>query len=215
MEYNVNRYKGLLLEENTRQNLVSRRTIDQELDKHIEDSTIILNYFSLTGNKILDIGSGAGFPGLILAIYCSEAEFTLLESDQKKSGFLENAIKELNLQNVRVVRQRAEEMGHIEKFRACFDICTSRAVASMNILLEYGLPLLKVGGRLMLWKGRDYQEEIERAKQALEVLGGKVNEIIPYNLMCERDRAIVVVEKSEATPEKYPRRVGIPNKRPL
>lgn len=215
MEYNVNRFKELLLDENTRQNLVSRKSIGQELDKHIQDSMIVLDYINLAGHKVLDIGSGAGFPGLILALYCPNAEFILLESDQKKSGFLQAAVNELQLGNVSVLSRRAEEIGHDEYFRENFDICTSRAVAAMNIVTEYGLPLLRIGGRLVLWKGRDYLEEIDRAEQAINLLGGQVIEVFTYNLMQERDRAIIVVQKCQPTPGKYPRRTGIPNKRPL
>lgn len=215
MEYNVNRFISLLLDENTRQNLVSRKSINEELDKHVEDSLKILEFTSLEKKEIVDIGSGAGFPGLIVAINTPESLFTLVESDLKKSTFLETAKTDMGLNNVKIVRRRAEELGQDEIYRESFDICTSRAVASMNIILEYGLPLLKEGGLLMLWKGRNYQQEIDTAQKALEILGGKVVDIHTYNLMEERDRVIVVVEKVRTTPAKYPRRVGIPSKRPL
>ncbi len=215
MEYNVREYKRLLLEANTRHNLVSRRSIDQEIDKHIEDSLIMVKNFDWTGKRVIDIGSGAGFPGLVLALACPQAEFTLLEADLKKSAFLEMVKEQLELDHVRVLRKRAEELGRDPVHRNAYDIGTARAVANMNILLEYGLPLLKSGGCLLLWKGRNYQEEINGANTALEILGGKIKEIIAYNLLEERDRVIVVCEKAQATPEKYPRRVGIPAKRPL
>lgn len=215
MEYNVNRYIKLLLEENTRQNLVSRKSIDDELAKHIEDSLKILDYISLENKNIVDIGSGAGFPALVLGISCPTASFTLVESDLKKSTFLETVKTALELNNVNVIRTRAEELGQNQDYRGSFDICTCRAVAAMNILLEYALPLLKPGGRLLLWKGRNYQQEITEAQKALELLDGKVTDNYLYNLMEDRDRAIVVVEKQGTTPAKYPRRVGIPAKRPL
>ena len=215
MEYNVNRFIELLLDENTRQNLVSRKSIDDEVPKHIEDSIKILDYISLENKNIVDIGSGAGFPALVLAISCPGVPFTLVESDLKKSKFLEKVSTEINLNNVEVIRTRVEELGQNQAYRGSFDICTCRAVAAMNILLEYGLPLLKPGGRLLLWKGRNYQQEITEAQKALEILGGKVTDIYLYNLMEDRDRTIVVVEKKGETPAKYPRRVGIPGKRPL
>ncbi len=214
MEYSVKMFKEMLLEENLRHNLVSRKTLPEELEKHIEDSRILLKFMDLNGNRVVDIGSGAGFPGLILAIYCPEAEFLLLEADLKKAEFLRAFIQCSGLKNCMVLRRRAEEVGRSE-LRGCFDLCSCRALASMNIALEYGMPLLRPGGKLLLWKGRNYTREIEQAANALVTLGGKVVDIYNYSLMAERDRAIVVVEKLEETPGKYPRRVGIPAKRPL
>ncbi|MDD2620435.1 MAG: 16S rRNA (guanine(527)-N(7))-methyltransferase RsmG [Syntrophomonadaceae bacterium] len=215
MEYNVKEFIRMLQEENTLHNLVSRRSFDQEVDKHIEDSLIMLKEINWDGKRVIDIGSGAGFPALILALECPETEFTLLEADLKKSSFLEKVKEQLALANVSVLRQRAEEVGHDPKYRESFDICTARAVANMNILLEYGLPLLKKGGSLMLWKGRNYQEEVKAAGSAFDILGGTVQQILSYNLLDERDRVIVICQKDQATPDKYPRRVGIPSKRPL
>lgn len=215
MEHNVREFKKLLIEANAGHNLVSRRSIDQEIDKHIEDSLIMVKQFDWTGKKVIDIGSGAGFPGLVLALACPRGEFTLLEADLKKSAFLAMVKEKLQLDQVRVLRQRAEELGHDPGHRSMYDIGTARAVANTNILLEYGLPFLRTGGSLLLWKGRNYREEINAANSALEILGGKIGEIIAYNLMEERDRVIIVCEKVQATPEKYPRRVGIPAKRPL
>lgn len=215
MEHNVREFKNLLMEANTRHNLVSRRSIDQEIDKHIEDSLIMVKQFDWTEKKVIDIGSGAGFPGLVMALACPRSEFTLLEADLKKSAFLAMVKEQLELNHVRVLRQRAEELGHDPGHRNMYDIGTARAVANMNILMEYGLPFLSKGGSLLLWKGRNYREEINAANSALEILGGKIREIIAYNLMEERDRVIVVCEKVQDTPEKYPRRVGIPVKRPL
>ena len=215
MEYNVKEFIRMLQEENTLHNLVSRRSFDQEIDKHIEDSLIMLKEINWDGKRVIDIGSGAGFPALILALECPETEFTLLEADLKKSSFLEKVKEQLALANVSVLRQRAEEVGHDPKYRESFDICTARAVANMNILLEYGLPLLKKGGSLMLWKGRNYQEEVKAAGSAFDILGGTVQQILSYNLLDERDRVIVICQKDQATPDKYPRRVGIPSKRPL
>ena len=215
MEYNVNRYRDLLIEENTRQNLVSRKSIDSELDMHIQDSLAIINYLNIAEQTIIDIGSGAGFPGLILAIYCPEASFTLVESDKKKSAFLSRVIQEIGLKNTNVINRRVEELGQDSNFRERFDICTARAVAPTQVLLEYGIPLLKTGGWLALWKGINYATEIETARHALTVLQSEVEEVFQYNLMGERDRAMVLIKKNQSTPARYPRRVGIPAKRPL
>jgi len=215
MEYNVNKFKELVLKENTRHNLISRRSIKSELDKHIEDCLKLLEFVSITEEDVIDIGSGAGFPGLVLALFKPEAKFTLVEADLKKSLFLKIVKETMKLENVDVIRKRVEEIGQDEEYRDRFDICTSRAVASMKVVLEYGLSLIKVGGKLMLWKGRNYHKEISDAKKALQILGGSVENVYLYNLMDERDRAIVVVRKEKSTPVMYPRRVGIPVKRPL
>lgn len=215
MEYNVNRYIEMLTQENQRQNLISRKNTAYEIDKHIEDSLKIRDVLDLTGEKLVDIGSGAGFPGMIIAMNCPQAEITLVESDLKKSQFLKEVTWELELTNVEVICARVEELGQDNRYRGNFSLCSSRAVASMNILLEYGLPLLCSGGRMLLWKGRNYQQEIDQAQNALVILGGLLEDIYHYTLMEERDRAIVIVRKEKPTPEKYPRRVGIPAKRPL
>lgn len=217
MEYNVNvtNFKKLLLEENKRQNLVSRRSVYSELDKHIEDSRQLLEYMPISRQKIIDIGSGAGFPGMILALDSPQAEFTLVESDLKKSRFLKRVVAELNLTNVEVIRSRVEELGRELDYREQFDICTCRAVASMNVILEYGFPLLKVGGKMVQWKGINYQQEIAEAHNALRLLRAEVSGVVRYTLMEDRDRALVVVKKLKTTPEEYPRRTGIPTKRPL
>lgn len=215
MEYNVNRYRDLLIDENTRQNLVSRKSIDSELDMHIQDSLAITNYLDINRQKIIDIGSGAGFPGLILAMHYPEAGFTLVESDKKKSAFLSRVVQEIGLKNTIVINRRVEDVGQDSNFREGFDICTARAVAPLQVLLEYGIPLLKTGGRLALWKGINYLTEIEAARQALSVLQSEVEEVFQYNLMGERDRAMVLIRKHQNTPARYPRRVGIPAKRPL
>ncbi|MDD2373205.1 MAG: 16S rRNA (guanine(527)-N(7))-methyltransferase RsmG [Syntrophomonadaceae bacterium] len=215
MEYNVNRYIEMLTLENQRQNLISRKNVAYEIDKHIEDSLKITDLLDLTGEKLVDIGSGAGFPGMIIAIACPQAEITLVESDHKKSQFLMEVARELALTNVAVICARVEELGQDSGYRGSFSLCSSRAVASMNVLLEYGLPLLCPGGRLLLWKGRNYQQEIDQAQNALAILGGTLEEVNCYTLMEERDRALIVVRKEKPTPEKYPRRVGIPAKRPL
>jgi len=215
MEYNVNRYIEMLTLENQRQNLISRKNTAYEIDKHIEDSLKIRDVLDLTREKLIDIGSGAGFPGMIIAMACPQAEITLVESDHKKSQFLKEVTREMELTNVEVICTRVEELGQDSRYRSNFSLCSSRAVASMNILLEYGLPLVSPGGRLLLWKGRNYQQEIDQAQNALAILGGLLEDVYRYTLMEDRDRAIVIVRKEKPTPEKYPRRVGIPAKRPL
>jgi len=215
MEYNVNIFKQLLWRENQKQNLISRKSTMEEIDKHLLDSLQALEFVDFHGKKVVDIGSGAGFPGLVLAIALPGINMTLLESDQKKSGFLKMVQDELGMDNVQIVTRRAEEAGQDRVLREGFDLCTARAVAAMNIMLEYGIPLLKTEGELLLWKGRNYQAEICQAQKALQVLNAEVKEVFHYSLVEEMDRVIVAVKKTGACPEKYPRRVGIPVKRPL
>jgi len=215
MEINVKRFVQLLLEENRKQNLVSRKAGPEELEQHVLDSLQILEWVSLTGLEVVDIGSGAGFPGLILAMACRESRLTLVESDLKKSAFLQEVSKKLGLENVHIVRDRIETVGHDNVHRGKYDLCTSRAVAAMRILLEYGLPLVKPGGTLLMWKGSNYKQEIVEAGKALDILGGEVVDVYQYNLIHERDRAIVAVKKVRATPDQYPRRIGAPTKKPL
>ncbi|HWP95602.1 MAG TPA: 16S rRNA (guanine(527)-N(7))-methyltransferase RsmG [Syntrophomonadaceae bacterium] len=215
MEYNVNRFKEMLLEENRKQNLISRRNPHKEIDKHIEDSRKALDFFDMEGKRIVDIGSGAGFPGMILAMLVPNAEIILVESDMKKSVFLSTVKAELDIANVGIVNQRAEILGQDPAFRESFDLCTNRAVAAVRVILEYGLPLLIPGGRVVMWKGRNYLAEMQEASTALEILGGQASTVYSYSLMDELDRTLVVVEKTRATPDKYPRRNGLPGKRPL
>lgn len=215
MELNVKKYIELLEEENQKQNLVSRKAGREELAKHVEDSRAILDFMSLDGLSIIDVGSGAGFPGLILAICCPAASFTLVEADLKKSQFLQKVIDDLNLNNAKVIRERVETLGRLPACREQYDLCTSRAVASMNILLEYGIPLVKENGLVAMWKGSNYEQEIAAAQNSLLQLRGKIKSIHAYTLVEDGDRVIVFVGKEGTTPEQYPRRNGVPAKRPL
>lgn len=214
MEY-ISKFREMLLAENQKHNLVSRRTLEEDFDKHISDSQEILKYTSLDNCRIADMGSGAGFPGLILAMHCPTAQFILVESDSKKSAFLETVAQELDLGNVKVVTSRLEKLGHDSYFRETFDIVTARALAALNVLLEYGIPLLKSGGIGWFWKGSKADEEVEQAQKALQVLHTRVESIYWYKLIEQRDRALVKVVKESPTPAQYPRRTGIPSKRPL
>ncbi|MEQ8173880.1 MAG: 16S rRNA (guanine(527)-N(7))-methyltransferase RsmG [Syntrophomonadaceae bacterium] len=215
MEYTVNRYAELILLENQKQNLVSRKNPVLEVAKHVRDSMEAIKLIEFSCQRVIDIGSGAGFPGMVLAIMKPDCHVTLLESDQKKSEFLQSMVEELELKNVEVLKERAEVAGRDPKRRGMYEVATSRAVASAAVLVEYALPFLKIGGRLLMWKSVNYQNEIQEAQHALEMLGGEVTEVYNYCLMEGLDRSLVVVEKRKETPDKYPRRTGIPGKRPL
>jgi 16S rRNA (guanine527-N7)-methyltransferase len=164
----------------------------------------------------LDIGAGAGFPGLPLKIARPQMELALLEAKKKRVQFLQHLVGRLELSGIEVVRGRAEELGHKQGHREGYDLVLARAVATLPVLLEYALPLCRTGGMLIAQKGPDIKEELEASHVALGVLGGRLREVrgleLPHSM---GQRNLVVVEKVAPTPEKYPRRPGVPAKRPL
>ncbi len=166
--------------------------------------------------RCADVGSGAGFPGIPLAILMSDAQFTLIESVGKKAGFLEHVAALLGLRNVSVICSRAEDVGRQEQHRECYDVVLARAVAALNSLAEYCLPLCRLGGRMIAPKGHDAAAELDEAAYAIEVLGGRVVAckaiVVPGE---EEERSLVVIDKVTHTPERYPRNAGMPTKRPL
>ncbi|NLB18107.1 MAG: 16S rRNA (guanine(527)-N(7))-methyltransferase RsmG, partial [Syntrophomonadaceae bacterium] len=168
------KYVSLLTEANRTQNLISRRTTLDELDDHIADSLALLDFMVLKGQNVLDLGSGQGFPAIPLALGEPEGSFILVESDLKKAHFLEEVQHGLQMDNVRVVRGRIEELARQSQYRGVFDVVTCRAVASLPTILEWGLPLLKVGGWLTAWKGTRIMEEIDESQVALNSLGGVI-----------------------------------------
>ncbi len=166
------------------------------------------------GSRVLDLGTGAGFPGLVLACTCPELSFTLLDATAKKCDFLRETAASLGLANAEVVCGRAEELGR-GPLRESFDLVTARAVASLRELVELALPLLKQGGVLLAMKGANWAEEVEEADHALTELAGTVKESREYTLSAGDRRCLLLIEKLGPTPDKYPRRPGMPHKRPL
>jgi 16S rRNA (guanine527-N7)-methyltransferase len=215
MENRQEIFKHLLLQENKKHNLVSRKTVEADIEQHIDDSRKIMEYHDLNDKTIVDIGSGAGFPGLVLALFCPQMEIVLAEADVKKSQFLNYIKKELDLPHVSVVNERIEMMGQSQLYRGQFDYCTVRAVAALNVLVEYGLPLLKIKGKMIAWKGPSWQEELQQAQTAIACLGGGYVKTHVYSLENSHSRSLIEIEKRKTTDEKYPRRIGIPAKRPI
>ena len=211
------RYCEILLAENQKQNLTSITDRKEVAVKHFVDSLTCMQALSSGADlKLIDVGTGAGFPGLAVKIARPEIWLTLLESQEKKIKFLEKVKSELNLEGVNVVKGRAEEAGKDETCRERFDVAIARAVADMSVLSEYCLPLVKIGGLFLAMKGPAVEEDLAGAGAAIKILGGSVREIINIDLPLYGDRRkIVVIEKVSATPEKYPRRAGIPKKKPL
>ena len=198
------KYKDLLVEYNKKFNLTAIKSDEEIYLKHFYDSLTLIKAYSLNGNlKLLDIGTGAGFPGLVLKIFYPDLELTLLDSNHKKIAFLEVVIKELNLKNVTCINSRAENLP--KTYREYFDIVTSRAVAHLRILLELSIPYLKVGGKLIAMKGLS-EEEIKESAKILEKLDSTIVDTIKFNLPIEgSNRSLVIVQKNKKTKEIYPR----------
>ena len=167
-----------------------------------------------SGAKVIDIGTGGGVPGLVLAIARPDLEFTLTDSAKKKTTWVQECVDELGLSNVEVVTSRLELLGRNEAFREQFDVVTAKALAGLAVLLEFSMPLLKVGGKLVAYKGPALDQEVTEARQALRLLYGKVIRKRSYDLEGKSYR-IAEVEKQKATAQRYPRRDGVPQKTPL
>ena len=207
-------YMNLLLEWNEKINLTAIIDPKEIILKHFVDSLTIAKYIK-DDEKLIDVGTGAGFPGIPLSIVKENTDIVLLDSLNKRINFLEEVKENLKLENITTIHGRAEEFGKNKKERETYDIATSRAVAPLNILLEYLLPLVKVGGRAICMKGSNI-EEIENAKNALEILGGKIEKIEEITLPnSDIKRNIIIVKKVKNTPSKYPRKPGTPSKEPI
>jgi 16S rRNA (guanine527-N7)-methyltransferase len=166
--------------------------------------------------QIIDVGTGAGFPGIPLKIVCPSIKLTLLEATGKKVRFLQHIVDQLHLEDVTVIHGRAEELGQDPRYRERYDWAVARAVADLPILVEYLLPLVRVGGRALAQKGEGAPAEVQRSEWALKQLGGQIRRLIPVDLRgLSETRYLVVLDKVAATPAKYPRRPGMPSKRPL
>ena len=208
-------FMNLLIEWNEKINLTAITDPDEIIIKHFIDSITIEKYIK-KNNKIIDVGTGAGFPGIPLSILREDLDITLMDSLNKRIKFLEE-VRELNhLNNISTVHGRAEELGKNKNFREKYDIATSRAVAPLNVLLEYMLPFVKVGGYCICMKGSNVEEEIANSKTALIKLKGKIEKIETFKLPdTEYGRNIIIIKKTENTPSKYPRKPGTPAKEPL
>ena len=208
-------YMNLLIEWNKKINLTAIIEPDEIILKHFVDSLTISKYIS-DGTRVVDVGTGAGFPGIPLKIYRQDIEITLLDSLQKRINFLDEVIRELNLEKIETIHSRVEDFGKDKKYREKFDIATSRAVANLATLSEYLLPLVKVGGKVISMKGSLIEEELELSKNAIKILGGKVEKVDEFNLPnSDISRNIILINKIKETPNKYPRKAGEPSKKPL
>jgi 16S rRNA (guanine527-N7)-methyltransferase len=210
-------YERELLEWNQKFNLTAIRDSESIRTKHFLDSySCVLAWKATPPQRLVDIGTGAGFPGIPLKIIYPNTRVTLVESVGKKAMFCQHVIRVLGLEGIEVVQSRAEDFGQKPEHRESYDWAVARAVANMSILSEYLLPLLKVGGHMLAQKGESAHAEAHAAEKAMKLMGGKLKQLIPVHLPgIPDDRYLVVVDKVAATPKNYPRKAGIPAKTPL
>ena len=212
---NFFKYMNLLLEWNEKINLTAITDVDDIILKHFIDSMTVLKYIE-KDKSIIDVGTGAGFPGIPIAILREDVKITLLDSLNKRINFLNEVCSELKINNIETIHGRAEEAGQNKQYREKYDIAVSRAVANMTTLSEYLIPFVKVGGICICMKGSEIDHELEQAKFAIKELGGKIEKVEKFNLPdSDIERNIVIIKKIKPTPNRYPRKAGMPSKIPI
>ncbi len=206
-----------LIEKNKVMNLTGITEFQEVLIKHFLDSLACVKAVDMSRIKrIMDIGTGAGFPGVPLKIAFPHLEACLLDSLKKRVNFLEETFQMLKLENITAIHGRAEEYAKNKQYRETYDLCVSRAVSNLATLSEYCLPYVKTGGYFISYKSGTVQEEVEQAQKAVKILGGKIQDVVYFQLPdSEIQRSLVVIEKIKATPGRYPRKAGTPLKEPL
>ncbi len=208
------KYLTLLMEWNEKINLTALKTEEEIIEKHFYDSLLVAKQFKFEEQSLIDVGTGAGFPGIPLKIVFPDLFVTLLEPTEKRVNFLNIVIKELSLTRIVTVNKRAED--YVKEARSFYDIVTARAVSRLNMLVELCLPLIHVGGTFIALKGKQGQEEIEEAKNGLKILNSHVETIQTTNLISENDNRInIFINKDNEFPVKYPRPYGQIKKKPL
>ncbi len=212
-----NKYSQMLIETNKVMNLTSITDEDEVVTKHFADSVSLLKDFDIEeGKTIIDVGCGAGFPSMPLKILKPNNKFTLVDSLNKRINFLSNVVNTLEIENVELVHSRAEDLGQNPEYRENFDYGVARAVASLNVLCEYLLPFVKVGGKLIALKGKNYENEIEESEKAIKLLGGEISEVKSVKIPnTDIIHYIVFINKISNTPKSYPRKAGKVTKKPI
>lgn len=211
------KYYEMLVEKNKVMNLTAITDFEEVLQKHFLDSISIAQFIDLNREvSVIDLGTGAGFPGVPLKIIFPKLQMTLADSLNKRILFLNEVIESLGLTGVETIHGRAEDLATNENYRERFDYCVSRAVANLSSLSEYCLPFVKLGGQFISYKSGEIEEELNGAKNAIFLLGGKTNKVIPFQLAdTDLNRSFVVINKIKKTPKIYPRKAGTPTKKPL
>ena len=209
------RYYELLVEWNEKMNLTAITEKEEVALKHFIDCATCLKHIDLSGS-VIDVGTGAGFPGLVLKILKPEIKICLLDSLNKRINFLNEVVNQLGLKDVETFHSRAEDGAQNKNYREKFDFCVSRAVANLSTLSEYCLPFIKISGMFVSMKGPDVKEELDNARSAIGTLGGQVLDVETENLPdSDINHTIIKIKKVRATPTKYPRKAGKPSKEPL
>ena len=208
-------FAEMLIETNKSFNLTAIKEPDDVTVKHFADCLSIFKYVDIPENaKIIDVGTGAGFPGLVLKLYRPDIQMTFLDSTKKRLGFIEGVLNECGIKGD-ILHMRAEEAAQLAKYREKYDFATARAVAALPVLSEYCLPFVKVGGNFVSMKSAESNEEISEAKKAISILGGKIEEDILFDLVENMPRRIIRIKKNSQTPTKYPRPSAQISKKPL
>ncbi|MDF2950668.1 MAG: rsmG [Anaerocolumna sp.] len=211
------KYYDMLIEKNKVMNLTAITEFEEVINKHFVDSlSIIKVYKTMEEKKVLDMGTGAGFPGIPLKIAFPSLNITLLDSLNKRVNFLNDVVSELDLKNIQAIHGRAEDFGKDINFRGQYDLCVSRAVAKLSTLSEYCLPYVKINGYFISYKSGNIEEELEESKRAIKVLGGEIDLVDRFNLPgTDMERSFIVIKKILTTPKIYPRSAGKPTKEPI
>ena len=208
-------YMNLLIEWNKKINLTAIIEPKEIIIKHFVDCGTIFKYIEEKDN-VIDVGTGAGFPGIPIKILNNKINITLVDSLNKRINFLSEVINELELKNVKVIHGRAEDLAQNKEYREKYDKAVSRAVANLSTLSEYDLPFVKINGKMIAMKGFEIEEELGNAKKAIEILGGKIEKVEKFSLIdTENKRSIVLINKLKSTPRQYPRKAGRPSKEPI
>ncbi len=208
-------YYEMLLEKNKVMNLTAITEPDEVMEKHFLDSLSLVHAVDLSQKlSVLDVGTGAGFPGIPLKIAFPELSVTLLDSLRKRVDFLNEVIQRLELADIRAFHGRAEDFAQKKEHREQYDLCVSRAVANLSTLSEYCLPFVKVGGQFVSYKSKECDSEIKSSEKAVALLGGERKKVYKFDLG-ESKRALILIHKVQNTPKRYPRKSGTPSKTPI